>query len=435
MSFNIIKTTVLENNCIGCGICDAICPVDVLKMDFNSIGMYEPKEVEGCLDKCTLCMDSCPFVSENPNEKELAKKLFEKEENSIFHKDLGYFVNTYEVHKKDINERLKSASGGAGHSILKNLLEQKLVDTILTVESNNDPDKLFKFSSFKEVKELEKIRSSIYYPTEMSEVLDFVMKNDGRYAITTLPCFAKAIRLAQEKNSKLRKRIKFIIGLVCGQMKSKEFTHTLAKSLIGTDRLESIKYRVKDESQPASNFSFEFRGIQNKQQERISWTSKMDGPAKLWGSRAFTPNACNSCTDVFAHCADIVLMDAWLPEYMNDYKGHTLVLSRTNEISAVLEKSQDIESKKINYYKAFLSQKPVVDNKNAVALGSKNIFVNKINKIKFEIQKLSNENYEKNKNTINLLFNKIEKIRKINSFLNLPKKIFLKINRVLKGTK
>ena len=432
MSFNIIKTTVLENNCIGCGICDAICPVDVLKMDFNSIGMYEPKEVEGCLDKCTLCMDSCPFVSANLNEKELAKKLFEKEENSIFHKDLGYFVNTYEVHKKDINERLKSASGGAGHSILKNLLEQKLVDTILTVESNNDPDKLFKFSNFKEVKELEKIRSSIYYPTEMSEVLDFVMKNDGKYAITTLPCFAKAIRLAQEKNSKLRKRIKFVIGLVCGQMKSKEYTHTLAKNAVGTDRLTSVNYRVKEKNNSAMNFSFEFKSLKNQKTERLS---NINLPSKLWGSRAFTPNACNSCTDVFAHCADIVLMDAWLPEYMNDYKGHTLVLSRTNEISTLLENSQDIESKKINYYKAFLSQKPVVDNKNAVALGSKNIFVNKINKIKFEIQKLSNENYEGNKNIIDTLFNKIQKIQKIYNFINLPKRIILKLVRTLKGSK
>ena len=70
MSFNIIQTTVLKNQCIGCGTCDAICPVDVLKMDFNSSGMYEPIESDGCLDKCTLCMDACPFVEENENEKE-----------------------------------------------------------------------------------------------------------------------------------------------------------------------------------------------------------------------------------------------------------------------------------------------------------------------------------------------------------------------------
>lgn len=433
MSFNIIKTTVLKNSCIGCGICDAICPVNVLKMDFNSMGMYEPKESEGCLDKCTLCMNSCPFVVENENEKELAKKLYEKEKRIIFHKDLGYYVNTYEVHKKDTNERLKSASGGAGHSILKNLLEQKLVDTILTVESNNDPDKLFKFSSFKEVQELEKIRSSIYYPTEMSEVLDYVMKNDGKYAITTLPCFAKAIRLAQEKNSKLRKRIRFIIGLVCGQMKTKEFTHTIAKNVINTDRLKSVNYRLKQKNELASNFAFEFKSKLSDSSGQISWTTEIDSPAKLWSSRAFTPYACNNCTDVFAHCADIVLMDAWLPNYVKDFKGHTLVLARTNEISNILENSQDIEIKNINYRKVFLSQKPVVDNKNAVALGNKNIFITKITKIKIEIQKLSNENYEKNKNSIDILFIRMQKIQKIYNLINIPKRIFSKIYIKLQG--
>ncbi len=432
MSFNIIKTTVLKNNCIGCGICDAICPVNVLKMNFNSIGIYEPFESEGCLDKCTLCMDSCPFVKENENEKELAKKLYENENNIFFHNDLGYFVNTYEVHKKDLDERLKSASGGAGHSILKNLLEQKLVDTILTVESNNDPDKLFKFSSFKEVQELEKIRSSIYYPTEMSEVLDYVMKNDGKYAITTLPCFAKAIRLAQQKNSKLRKRIKFIIGLVCGQMKSKEYTHTLSKHAINTDRPNSVNYRVKQENESAMNFAFEFKSINN---EKTGKLSNIELPSKLWGSRAFTPNACNSCTDVFAHCADFVLMDAWLPEYMKDFRGHTLVLTRTNEISRVLESSVDIELKKIDYKKVFLSQKPVVENKNAIALGSNNIFIHKMSKIKMQIQKLSNQDYNKNKDEIEILLNKIQKIQKLINLINLPKRAFLKILKIIKGQK
>ena len=435
MSFNIIQTTVSKNNCIGCGMCDAICPVNILKMDFNSKGMYEPIESEGCLDKCTLCMDACPFVSENPNEKELAKKIFQDEKNSQFHQDLGHFVDTFEVHKKDINDRLKSASGGAEHSILKNLLEQNLVDTILTVESNNDPDKLFKFSNFKEVKELEKVRSSIYYPTEMSEVLDYVIKNDGRYAITTLPCFAKAIRLAQNKNSKLRKRIKFVIGLVCGQMKSKEFTHTLAKNTIGTDRLKKVNFRIKQENKSAGNFAFLFQGVTNDSSELSASCSHSDGPGKLWVNRAFTPNACNSCTDVFAHCADVVLMDAWLPEYDKDYRGHSLVISRTNEITNILKNSEDIKIKDINSEKVFLSQKRVVDSKNSIYYGSKNPFIQNINKAKLEIQKLSNDGWENNKQQIDLQFKKIITIQKIHRISILPKRIFKKIYKILKGIK
>lgn len=435
MSFNIIQTTVLKDKCIGCGTCDAICPVDVLKMDFNSSGMYEPIESDGCLDKCTLCMDACPFVEENQDEKELAKNLYENEQNILFHQDLGYFIKTYEVHKKEISERLKSASGGAGHSILQNLLKQKLVDTILTVESNNDPDKLFKFSSFKELENLKKVRSSVYYPTEMSEVLDYVMKNDGTYAITTLPCFAKAIRLAQGKNSKLRKRIKFVIGLVCGQMKSKEFTHTLAKNAIETDRLKHVNFRLKQETEPASNFAFEFKSIKDGSTGRLNWTEKMDGPGKLWGTRAFTPNACNSCTDVFAHAADIVLMDAWLPEYKKDYRGTSLVIARSNAIAQVLENSSDIAVKEIDHKKVFLSQKPVVDNKNAIFYGSKNIFIQLVNQQKLQIQKLSNDGYEKNKKEIDLCFAKIKSIQKIHRLLILPKRVVLKIYRIVKGIK
>lgn len=33
------------------------------------------------------------------------------------------------------------------------------------------------------------------------------------------------------------------------------------------------------------------------------------------------PRACNYCDDVFAECADVTCMDAWLPEYSQDHRG------------------------------------------------------------------------------------------------------------------
>jgi coenzyme F420-reducing hydrogenase beta subunit len=222
-------------------------------MSFNSIGLYQPFEQEGCLDKCTLCIDVCPFVKSNKSEKEIAQQLYQNENNVNHHNDLGYFVQTYEIYKKDTDDRLQSASGGAGHALLKALLESQKVDAVLSVEPNDDPEKLFKFSVFSSSLELEKTKGSVYYPTELSEVLEYVMKNEGNYAVTILPCYATAIRLAQEKNHKLRKRIKYLVGLVCGQMKTKAFTHALAKNALGTDRLKSVKYRVnKKMNQPVT---------------------------------------------------------------------------------------------------------------------------------------------------------------------------------------
>jgi coenzyme F420-reducing hydrogenase beta subunit len=149
----------------------------------------------------------------------------------------------------------------------------------------------------------------------------------------------------------------------------------------------------------------------------------------------FTPMACNSCTDVFAHCADIVIMDAWLPEYTKDYRGHTLVIVRTNELNEFAQNIHSLSVEKIVYQKVFDSQKAVVAGKNAVALGSRNPFVNAIAKKRVAIQKLSHKSYEDNKKQIDNLLMDIKKIEKIYRRILLPKRIIFKIYRILKGIK
>ncbi len=428
---NITELIVEKDKCIGCGVCDTICPVNVLKMDFNSIGNYQPFESEGCLDKCTLCLDVCPFIEDNDDEYEIARKLYSNIDNIKYDDSLGYFINTYEIHKQNDSERLASASGGAGNWFQKLLFESNQVDYILTVEANDDSDKLFKFSVFNNSNELDKSRGSVYYPTEISEVLDYVMMNNGSYAITALPCYAKAIRLAQSKNHKLKKRIKYIIGLVCGQMKSKYFTEELGEIALGKGELLSVKYRVKQPEKPSSDYAFNFTNIDNKTKS-LTWSSS---PSKFWTSRMFTPNACNFCTDVFALNADIVLMDAWLPEYTKDYKGHTLVIVRTPEIDDLLKDGKNASIKEFDYSDVYKSQKNVVLNKNNYVFGNKNYLINKIVNYRKEIQYLSNHNYTKNKREIDLIFKKIRIMQQLVNIKTLPIRVIKKIYRMIKGSR
>ena len=427
MQPNIMQRVVELDKCIGCGVCDTICPVDVLKMDFNSTGIYQPFESEGCLDKCTLCLDVCPFIEDNDTEREIAHKLYSHIENIKHHDDLGYFTNTYEIHKINESERLASSSGGAGNWFQRLLLESNKIDYMLTVEANDNPDKLFKFSVFNNVDELDKARGSVYYPTEISEVLDYVMKNDGRYAITVLPCYAKAIRLAQSKNHKLRKRIKYLIGLVCGQMKSKYFTEELGKIALGEGSLSNVNYRVKQADKPASDFAYQFINT-NNEKKLLTWRRSI--PSKFWSSRMFTPNACNFCTDVFALNADIILMDAWLPEYTKDYRGHTLVISRTHEIDNLLQNGEGASVKEFDHKEIYKSQKSVVLNKNNFAYGNKNYFINKTIDYKKEIQLLSNSDYLKNKRKIDLLLKKIKIISRLQKLCQSPKRKWNKFKKL-----
>lgn len=425
MKPNITELIVNQDKCIGCGVCSAICPVDVLPMSFNENGLYQPFETDGCLDKCTICLDVCPFIEENNSEYKIAKKLYKNNSNIQHDKDLGFFLKSYVVYKTDELERLKSASGGGGHWLLSKLLQTNTVDKIITVESNLDPDKLFKFSVFNDVSELDNTRGSVYYPTELSEVLDYIMKNDATYAITALPCYAKAIRLAQEKNHKLRKRIKYIVGLVCGQMKTKYFTEELGKIATGSSKLNSMKFRVKQEKESANNFAFEFNN-----NSKLTWNTE---PGTFWRNRTFTPNACNSCIDTFAETTDIVIMDAWLPEYAKDYRGHTLLLVRDKNLNNILLDSKELVVKKVESSKVLASQKGVVVNKKAVAKGTKNPILHKVIEIKLKIQKLSNNGqYSLNAKEITLLISKIRKLEKIQRIVSLPIRAINKIYRKIK---
>ena len=90
----------------------------------------------------------------------------------------------------------------------------------------------------------------------MSGVIKEIIKTDGKYAVIGLPCFLKGLRLASSQNKNLKEKILIVLGLVCGQMKSKNYTTYLAK-MAGIDgELSKVNYRGKDKDKPASNFYF-----------------------------------------------------------------------------------------------------------------------------------------------------------------------------------
>lgn len=383
---NITELVLQEDKCIGCGVCDAICPVDVLPMSIGKYGTYEPQEIDGCLDKCTLCINVCPFIDENDSELVLANTLYQQEEGSAFYEELGNVVETYVAYVSDEEKRLKSASGGIGNFILKKLLEDNIVDHILTISPTEHPDQLFRFDIIKDSDSLNRTAGSVYYPTELSEVLEYIIKNDGRYAITVLPCYAKAIRLAQQKNRLLRKRIKVLIGLVCGQMKSKYFTEELADIALNGEKADKVSYRVKNKNLSAKNYSFKFSN--DTKDVKMQWSTY---PSVFWTNRMFTPPACNHCTDTFAYTADLVIMDAWLPEYIDNYLGHTLLIVRNNSLKELLEKyaKNAIVLNKISPEKVYKSQEGVIKNKSYYAKNEAKGLMRLSVLLKKRVQKLS----------------------------------------------
>ncbi len=329
---NVIEEVVKNNLCIGCGVCAGVCPAKALKMEFNKHGEYNPIMNSNCLEKCDLCLQICPFYDQGDNEDSLARIAFGSIHGIKHRPETGYYLNSYVGYSEVNDHRANGASGGMGTWLLETMLLENIVDHVICVTPNNDPEKLFRFAIFDDIESIRRSAKSAYYPVEMSGVIREIIKREGRYAITGQPCFLKGLRLAAKKIKKLRERIIITVGLVCGQMKSKHYTTYLA-SLSGINgSIKRVNYRGKSAEKPASNFFFYC--VDGKNSEgKLFWD---EGVSAAWGNRWFTPIPCNFCDDVFAESADVTVMDAWLPEYSRDSRGTNLIITRSPIVSNLL---------------------------------------------------------------------------------------------------
>ena len=322
---NVYEKVVKQDLCVGCGICAGVCPNDKLKMKITSQGGYAPYLEDLCPPKCSLCLEVCPFEDHKEDEDSIGKTLFGNLETIRHVSETGYFLQTYVGYVSNPEHRWKSASGGVATWFLKTLLEEGIVEHVICVTPNTDPNCLFKFEVISEPEQILRSAGSAYYPVEISECLKIVLKNPGRYAVIGLPCFIKGFRFAQMKIPKLKERILVCAGLTCGGLRTRGFAEALIRKMgLSPNEVNRIAFRVKEKDKPATNFSIVIYTEENS--KSIEW---MAFPWYPWMLGMFKLRACNFCDDIFAELADITFMDAWLPEYSNDPAGTSLVITRS----------------------------------------------------------------------------------------------------------
>jgi coenzyme F420 hydrogenase subunit beta len=300
-------------------------------MQFNEYGEYVCVERSNdCQPTCNLCIQVCPFLDRDDDETTLAREMFAQVPGIQYRVEVGYYLDCYMGHVDANAYRLCRSSGGLTTWLLQRLLVEQVVDRIVCVVPAKTPEALHQFAIIDNPERLLQASRSCYYPVEMESVLREIRKTNARYAVTGLPCFVKGLRLAMRKSRLLRERITTLVGLVCGQLKSKFFVEYVA-ALGGGDAsaLTDVRFRIKDPHRSATDYGlkFEWRGRDDKiRNSVVFWT---EGMQQAWTYDYFRLNACCFCDDVFAETADVVLMDAWLPECKRDSLGCNLVVNRS----------------------------------------------------------------------------------------------------------
>ncbi|MDG5814700.1 Coenzyme F420 hydrogenase/dehydrogenase, beta subunit C-terminal domain [Chitinispirillales bacterium ANBcel5] len=355
---SLLQTVVQRGFCVGCGVCASQCPKNLIIISQTPAGQYTPQLKNGgeCT-ACGRCVSVCPFYFENHNEDFIGEHKFRNNAAFRHTPETGFFTDTF-VGYADDKTRINGASGGALSYLLKAMLSNEMIDGIITVEPHNDPRKLFKYTVINSVEGIERCAKSAYYPVELSEVLSVVKKEEKRYVLVGLPCVIKAVELARIQDPTLRKTIVYTLGLVCGQSKTQKYTEYLITQFgVPVESVTKVTYRKKVADRPSSDYAFEIETNDGTTLRKL-WS---EGVNTVWCNDFFKQKSCYFCDDVFAECADASFMDAWLPPYSTDYRGHSLVIGRNSEITQLFTQSWGFEPIGVN--EIIKSQKPALINK------------------------------------------------------------------------
>lgn len=331
-SLSILKNIVSSEMCVGCGLCIAQNSTSEATMVWNDKGFLVPN-LESVIELTSKSISVCPF---NPKpdaqvktEDELANH-FLKKDTEYFPK-LGRLINTYVGYSK--RYRQSSSSGGLGTYVIKKLLETKEVDTVFVVSEGMDDLSAYQYVVLNSDDDITKSSKTRYYPVTMAEVFKKLPSIKGNVAIVGIPCFIKAIRLHQYYNPDVASKIKFLVGIVCGGMKSRFFAEYLAeKSGVNLKNYSKPEFRVKDLNSGALDYSFSC-----EDKDGNVHGIKMQEVGDMWGTGYFKNNACDFCDDVVAELADISLGDAWIDPYKQDGAGTNIIITRSKLAEKILQ--------------------------------------------------------------------------------------------------
>lgn len=333
-----IEEVVAGGYCIGCGVCRAVEPR--IQVEFNRWGDLEARLPSDAESEAVGRV--CPFADGTSNESEIARGLFAGIDGIQSDESIGHFLELHAGYAPV--SRPTGASGGVATWLLERLLIEGHVDAVIHVgrSAGNSTDpataRFFDFRVSTSVDALREGATSFYYPVSYDRAIDFIAQNPGRYAITGVPCFHKALRQLRAVDPVFDKRIVLQVGIVCGQMKSAHYLEYLAKraGVPSDEALVGACFRRKVAGFPANDYAFEAVS-QGAGPSAPRIRTVMNSQIGVnWGMGYFKPAACDFCDDVFAETADVAVMDAWLPQYVRDSDGWSLVVTRSPVVRAML---------------------------------------------------------------------------------------------------
>lgn len=331
-----IRQVVEQGFCVGCGACAYTAGT---RMELNRFGEYAPVLDE--LEAAAVSPDDlemvCPSLRPDLNEDALAERIFPEPPKRDTR--IGRHLAAFAAFAKEGDFRERGTSGGMGTWVASELLSRGLVDGVIHVKAQaraSGDSPFYRYSISETIEDVRAGARTKYHVVEVSEVLSLLRERDGRFLFIGVPCIVKSLRRLQLADAGLQRKIPYAIALVCGHLKSVNWSLSLAwKAGLAPDAVAAIQYRSKGEGIPARAYVFRATG-------RDGSTVQLDSalvPGGKFNAGALMLPACDYCDDVVGETADLTIGDAWIPRFEVDERGTNLLVVRNPELLGIIEEA------------------------------------------------------------------------------------------------
>lgn len=329
MNNSSIDYTLKNSLCLGCGICEDVCPTQSIEMRKIN-GEFRPiLNKKTCLSiKCGRCLKVCPGIGLN-----LAKMAEMQFPTEIKNNYIGRCIGTYTGYSQDDDIRFHSASGGLLSHFLIYLLEKHIIEGALVTGFSNI-DHITPVSYIARNKDdVLKARGSKYCPVSLNKLGNEIANSSGLYVIVGLPCHIHGFRKRAIIDKRFRERVIGYFTVFCSSNRTFNAQDFILK-----------KYRVNKGD--ISYFAFRDNGclgnlvVQQKKSDR-----KIEVPYTQYYRALrsyFKPRRCLTCIDHYGQLADVCFGDIHVKPYSNDVRGINSCIVRSERFnSLILQAAED----------------------------------------------------------------------------------------------
>lgn len=276
---NVLKIGL---ECIGCGLCEDVCPKGAIKIiEHKRAGLLPKVDSDKCIE-CNLCAELC-----------LVSKLARPD-------DLSLIKGVFEGSSRVPELYLRGSSGGIVSSILHHLFDEGKIDAALVAFYDNNLNLHGDFITSKE--EITK-HSGSYYQTCKQLLNINKITTFKSVAVVGLPCHIEALKNYVEKYD--AKNITFTISLFCTIGRMREGLNYFLKAKFNLDLSEVNALRY----------------ISRYGKKRLPGNIVIETPTETLNYTCieyldyvdffYTPVGCFNCRKLFGLSADISVGDNW----------------------------------------------------------------------------------------------------------------------------